>query len=162
MQVRAAVRPLANVDCPIPSTPGDPMHFRMLLVGTLALSACGQKTFSTPVNGSTSAGPEDAFACVKKQIGELGYKQTTNDVDEFRLTATKLDYKTRRPDVNFRRIHDKLEVNVAAKANGQTEVKVLGRTFAEYTTQRGPTEEEQKPSEQVQSDTKALLERCRS
>lgn len=138
------------------------MHYRVLLAGALVLSACGQKAYSTPVTGSTSAGPQDTYACIKKQLGELGYKQTSNDVDEFRVTASKVDYKTRRPDVQFRRIVNKLDVDVAAEANGQTGIKVLGRTFAEYTTQRGPTEEEDKPSEQVQSDTRALLERCRS
>lgn len=138
------------------------MHYRMLLAGALALFACGQKSYSTPVTGSTAAGPGDTFACIKKQLGELGYKQTSNDVDEFRVTATKLDYKTRRPDVQFRRIANKLDVDVAAEANGQTGIRVLGRTFADYMTHRGPTEQEEKPSEQVQADTKALLERCRS
>jgi hypothetical protein len=162
MLVRAAVHPYANVDFTIPSTLGDSMRYRMLLLGTFALSACGQKTYSTAVNGSTSAGPEATFACIKKQLGELGYKQTTNDVDELRLSATKLDYDTRRADVTFRRMHNKLDVDVGAESNGQTGIKVLGRTFAEYSTHRGPTEQEEKPSEQVQSDSKKLLERCRS
>jgi hypothetical protein len=138
------------------------MHHRMLLLGTLALSACGQKAYSTPVNGSTSAGPEPTFACIKKQLGDLGYRQTTNDVGELRLTATKLDYETRRADVQFRRMINKLDVDVGAETNGQTGIKVLARTFAEYNTHRGPTEQEEKPSELVQSDGKALLERCRS
>ena len=138
------------------------MHHRVWLVAAVALSACGQKLYSDPVSTSTSAGPEDTYACVKKQLGALGYKQTSNDVAEFRVTATKFDYESRRPDVQFRRMVNKLDVDIAPEANGTTSIKALGRTFAEYTTQRGPTEQEEKGSEQVKSDTKALLERCRS
>ncbi len=138
------------------------MYYRVLLAGAIALSACGQKTFSTPISARTAAGPEDTFACVKKQLGELGYKQTSLDASEHRITATKFDYKSRRADVQFRRMLEKLEVDVAAEADGQTSINALGRTFAEYTTQRGPTEEQEKASEQVNTDAKTLLERCRS
>jgi hypothetical protein len=138
------------------------MYHRVLLVGVLALAGCGQKTFSTPVSARTSAGPEETFACVRKQLGELGYKQTSLDVSDRRVTATKIDYKPRRPDVQFRRMLEKLDVEVAAEADGQTGIKALGRTFAEYTTHRGPTEEQERASEQVKADTQALLERCRS
>jgi hypothetical protein len=138
------------------------MHYRVLLAGAIALSGCGQKAFSAPVSTRTSAGPDDTFACVKKQLGELGYKQTSYDAAEHRVTATKIDYKSRRSDTQFRRMLEKLDVEVAAESDGQTSIKALGRTFAEYTTQRGPTEEQDKPSEQVKSDAQTLLERCRS
>jgi len=51
---------------------------------------------------------------------------------------------------------------VSATAEGQTSIDVLPRTFAEYTTQRGPTEEQERASELVKADAQALLERCRS
>jgi len=138
------------------------MCYRVLLASSIALAACGQKSFSTPVTARTSAGPEDAFACVKKQLGELGYKQTSLDAPEYRVTASKIDHETRRPDVQFRRMVEKLDVDVAAEADGNTGIQVLGRTFAEFTTQRGPTEVQEKASERVKADTQALLERCRS
>jgi hypothetical protein len=138
------------------------MHYRLLLAGALALSGCGQKTFAAPASARTSAGPDDTFACVKKQLGELGYKQTSSDVAEHRITAAKIDYKTRRPDVQFRRMLNKLDVDVAAEADGQTSIQAVGRTFAEYSTHRGPTEEEEKASDQVTSDAQTLVERCRS
>jgi hypothetical protein len=138
------------------------MDHRVWVVAALALSACGQKTYSTPVSTNTSAAPDETYACVKKQLGELGYKQTSNDADELRVTATKIDYESRRPDVQFRRMLNKIDADVAAEANGETSIKAVGRTFAEYTTHRGPNEEEEKPSDQVQSDTQTLLERCRS
>jgi hypothetical protein len=137
------------------------MLYRVFLGTAVLLAGCG-KAFSTPVSTRTSAGPEDTFACVKKQLGELGYRQTSSDMSEQRITATKIDFKSRRPDVQFRRILDKLDINVSAGADGQTSIEALPRTFAEYTTQRGPTEVQEKASEQVKADAQQLLERCRS
>jgi hypothetical protein len=138
------------------------MRYRALLVGALVLAGCGQKTFSAPVTGRTSAGPEETYACVKKQLGELGYKQSSNDASEYRVTGNKFDYKTRRADVQFRRMVNKLAVNVAAESDGQTGIQVEGSTFAEYATHRGPTEEQEKASSQVNADAAQLIERCRS
>lgn len=137
------------------------MSHRALLVGALVLSACG-KALSSPLNTRTTAGPEDTFACVRKQLGELGYKQTSNDVTEYRITATKVDWKSRRADVQFRRILNKQDVDVSAEADGQTSIQVLPRTFAEYTTHRGPTEVQEKASNEAKADAEQLLERCRS
>lgn len=134
---------------------------RVWLVGAVVLSACG-RTLSSPVSAHTSAGPEDTYACVRKQLGELGYKQTSNDLSEHRITATKVDDKSRRPDVQFRRILNKLDVDVSAEADGRTSIQVLPRTFGEYSTHRGPTEEQERASEQVKADAQELLQRCRS
>ncbi len=138
------------------------MHYRLLFAGTIALVGCGQKSYSAPVSMRTAASPDETFACVRKQVGELGYKQTSLDTPELRITANKVDYKTRRPDVQFRRMVEKLEVDVAAEANGQTSIQVVGRTFGEYSTHRGPTEVEENASKQVKADAQTLLDRCHS
>lgn len=138
------------------------MRYRLLFAGTLALVGCGQKSYSTPVSMRTTAGPDETFACVKKQLGELGYKQSSLDTPELRVTANKIDYKTRRPDVQFRRMVEKLEVDVGAEADGQTSIKAVGRTFGEYSTHRGPTEVEENASKAVKTDAQMLLDRCRS
>lgn len=137
------------------------MCYRGLLAGAVLLSACGQ-ALSTPVSARTAAGPEDTFGCVRKQLGELGYRQSSIDVAELRINGTKIDPKSRRADTQFRRVLNKLEVDVAAEADGQTTLKVVPRTFAEYDTHRGPTEEQERASEQVKADAQQLLERCRS
>ena len=137
------------------------MLYRVFLGAAVLLAGCG-KALSTAVSTRTSAGPDDTLACVKKQLGELGYRQTSSDVAEHRITATKIDSKSRRPDTQFRRILNKLDVDVSAAATGQTSIEALPRTFAEYTTQRGPTEVQEKASELVNADAQQLLERCRS
>jgi hypothetical protein len=137
------------------------MHYRLLFAGALLLSGCSQR-LSTSVSTSTSAGPEDTFDCVRKQLPELGYKQSSIDVDEHRMSGVKIDLKSRRPDTQFRRILHRMDVEVAAQADGQTGIEVRPHTLAEYTTQRGPTEVEEKASAEVRRDAQQLLERCRS
>jgi hypothetical protein len=137
------------------------MHHRVFLLGSILLSACGQR-LAAPAKGSTSASPDETFECVKNQMAALGFKQSSVDADERRVSATKIDMKTRRSDTQFRRLLDRLEVEVAAAADGQTSIDVRGHTFAEYTTQRGPTEVEEKPSADVNAASQELLSRCRS
>ncbi|HEY8197573.1 MAG TPA: hypothetical protein VIG04_11365, partial [Gemmatimonadales bacterium] len=79
------------------------MLSRVFLGTAVLLAGCG-KTLSTPVNTRTAAGPEDTFACVKKQLGALGYRQTSSDGTEYRVAATKIDAKSRRSDTQFRRV----------------------------------------------------------
>jgi hypothetical protein len=137
------------------------MHYRLLFAGALLLSGCSQR-LSTPVSARAAAGPGDTFDCIKKQLAELGYKQTSIDVDEHRVSGVKIDMKSRRSDTQFRRILHRLEVEVVAQADGQTSIEIQPHTLAEYTTQRGPTEVEEKASEEVTSAAQQLLERCRS
>ena len=137
------------------------MQHRVTLGATLLLSlGCAQR-YAAPASARTSAGPAEAFNCVKRQMASLGYKQNSLDTEAHRISGTKIDTKSRRPDTQFRRMLDRLEVEVAAQADGQTGIEVQARTFAEYTTQRGPTEVEEKASEAVKSAAQKLLEPCR-
>jgi hypothetical protein len=137
------------------------MHYRVWFAGTLLLAACAQR-FAAETSIRTSASPDQTFECVRKQLDTLGYKRTSYDTDARRINATKIDEKTRRSDTQFRRMLDKLAVEVSPQADGQTSMQVTGRTFADYTTQRGPTEVEEKASEEVRSASQRLVERCRS
>ena len=68
-----------------------------------------------------------------------------------RLTARKNDDKARRPDTQFRRVVDRIEFEVRPGTGGRvTEITGEAKTFAEYSTQRGPTEEQEKTSETAQ------------
>jgi hypothetical protein len=97
-----------------------------------------------------------------KQMETLGYKRSSYYTDELRVNGSKIDPNARRADTQFRRVLNKLEVDVGPQPDGKTSLQVVGHTFAEYTTQRGPTEVEEKASEQVRSDTQQLLKRCAS
>jgi hypothetical protein len=137
------------------------MYHRGFWAGAALLAACGQR-LATPVTGRTAASPEETFDCVKKQLRELGYKQSSIDVDARRVSGTKIDDKTRRSDTQFRRMLNKIDVEVSPQADGQTGIAIVGRTFAEYTTQRGPTEVEEKASNEVRTAQQQVADRCRS
>jgi hypothetical protein len=137
------------------------MLHRVIWMGARLLAGCGGH-LATPVTATSSAAPDQTFDCVKQQLKELGYKQSSIDVDAHRITATKIDETTRRPDTQFRRMLNRVEVEVAPEANGQTSIQVTGHTFAEYTTQRGPTEVEEKSSDDVRAAQQQIVERCRS
>ena len=137
------------------------MCHRVLWAGSLLLAACGQQ-LATPISARTSAGPEPTFDCVKQQLKELGYKQSSIDTDAHRISGTKIDDKTRRADTQFRRMVNRIDVEIAPQADGQTSIDVRGHTIAEYATQRGPTEVEEKASNEVTTAQKQIVERCRS
>jgi hypothetical protein len=136
------------------------MDYRYL-AGVVALAGCAH-AYASPTEVRTSAAPAAAFECVRQQIGTLGYKPTSVDTDELRVNATKVDLVTRRSDTQFRRILNKLEVDIGPEADGQTSLKVVPRTFGEYTTQRGPTEVEEKSSDEVKGDAQRLVDACKS
>lgn len=132
--------------------------FALALVCT---TACGHP-YAPPATVTTAAAPADVFQCAKQRLGEMGYKQSSIDTDALRVNATKVDLVSRRADTQFRRMLNKIAVEVSPGADGQTALKTEGHTFAEYTTQRGPSEVEETPSDTVKNDVRQLAEHCRS
>ena len=136
------------------------MRYRWFVGTLLLLPACGQH-YAAPASGQTSSAPDAAFECIRRQLPILEYKQSSLDAAEHRITAQKYDLEARRSDVQFRRLINRMEVEVGANAGGQTSIDVTTHTFAEYTTQRGPTEVEEKASPEVKEDAQKLLKACR-
>lgn len=137
------------------------MHSRWLFGTILLLPACAQQPYAASASTRTPAAPEQALDCVKRQLPKLGYKQSSLDTGDHRINATQYDTEARRADVQFRRLVNRLEVEIGPEAGGQTSIDVRSRTFAEYTTQRGPTEVEEKPSAEVNDAAQKLLAACR-
>ena len=135
------------------------MRYRLLFGTLLLLPACAQR-YAASRTAQTSAAPDAAFECVKRQLSSLGYKQSSIDVAEHRISGTAYDTEARRADVQFRRLVNRLEVEVAPDASGQTSIAVKSHTLAEYTTQRGPTEIEEEASDQVKDAAQKLESAC--
>ena len=138
------------------------MTLRFPVLGALLLAGCAAGArFGQSASTASAAPAPDAFACVRDQLKAVGFTQSSYDTDELRITARKNDDITRRPDVQFRRMVDKLEVDVAPGSGGEvSRITVVARTFAELTTHRGPTEEEEKPSEAVRAAARTILDKC--
>lgn len=124
-------------------------------------AGCAGAPLSTPLTGSSPAPAPDAFACVQQQLKAVGFSQSSYDADELRVNARKFDEEQRRPDVQFRRIVDRLEIDVDPGRDGAiTNITVDAKTFAELTTQRGPTESQERTSETARAAAQTILQKC--
>ena len=135
--------------------------YRSLLTVLLTAGCAGGQMTSSYTAASPSPTP-DVFACIRKQLKVNKFDQTSIDVNDTRLTARKYDETVRRPDVTFRRLVDRLEIEVAPGAGGDsvTTVSVKARTFAETMNQRGPTETQEKTSQTAQAASQSIIDTC--
>jgi hypothetical protein len=133
---------------------------RHVLTVFLLLSAGCGGTMYLSVDGKSPRPPVEVFDCVKSQVQVLGYTQASIDVDAHRLTARKNDWDTRIADTQFRRMVDRLSIEVGKPADGSAPLKIKAHTFALLDTHRGPTEVEQEASQGVRAAAQALLEAC--
>jgi hypothetical protein len=129
-------------------------------VPVLLLAGCAGGALASSYTGASPAPAPDVFTCAREQLKSAGFSQTSYDTDDFRVSGLKYDEEQRRPDVQFRRIVDRLEVDVSPGADGSTEIAVQAKTFAELATHRGPTEEQERASENARSAAQSLLQKC--
>jgi hypothetical protein len=90
----------------------------------------------------------------------MGYQETSYDQLDHRVIARKTDTSEHRADPLYRRNLDQLEITAAAEADGKTSLTIVGHTFAEFETHRGPTEEEQRASAGVKQSSAAIVDSC--
>jgi hypothetical protein len=136
------------------------MRVRPFLPALCLVAACGAPSFPVTLTASPATGPADAIECARKQLGPLGYRQTAYNDQELRVLARKPDTKATRANPQFRRNIDQLEITAVPGADGKTGLTVVGRTFAELETHRGPTEEEVRASAGVKESAQAILDAC--
>jgi hypothetical protein len=131
------------------------------LVALCLLAACNNAPLARTLTATSPAPAPDVFQCAREQLKAIRFDQSSIDLDARRLTARRYDEKARRPDVQFRRVVDRLEIEAVPSAeSGVTTLEVIARTFGEYTTQRGPTENEEKTSETALSAAQTILQKC--
>lgn len=137
------------------------MTLRFPLLGAALLAGCASGQLAQSVSAASAAPAPDAFACVRDQVKAVGFSQSSYDTDELRVTARKNNETVRRPDVQFRRLVDRLEINVTPGSGGEiSRITVVAHTYAELTTHRGPTEVEEKPSETARAAAQAIIDKC--
>ena len=137
------------------------MTIRFPVLAATLLAGCAGGQYAQSVTAASAAPAPDAFAGVRDQVKAVGFAQSSYDTDQLRVTARKNNENVRRPDVQFRRLVDRLEIDVAPGSGGElSRITVVARTMAELTTHRGPTEEEEKPSETARAAAQAILDKC--
>jgi hypothetical protein len=136
------------------------MRVRPFVAALCLLAACGAPSYPVTLTASPAAAPAAAIECAKQKLGPLGYRATAYDDQELRLQARKPDLKVTRANPQFRRNIDELDITGAPGADGKTTLTVVGHTYAELETHRGPTEEEEPASAGVKESVQAILDAC--
>lgn len=131
------------------------------LVAICLLAGCSNAPLATTLTAASPSPAPDVFQCARQQLKAVEFDQSSIDVKEHRLNARRYDDVARRPDVQFRRVVDRLEIEAdPASGDTVTTLKVIARTFGEYTTQRGPTEVQERTSETARKAAQTLIDRC--
>jgi hypothetical protein len=138
------------------------MRYPACLAALVTLVGCGANApYATTLTASSASPAPDVLQCARNQLTAIQFVQSSIDVEDQRLTARKYDEKARRADVQFRRVIDRLEIEATPATDGAvTTLEVTPTTFAEYTTQRGPTEVQEKTSTTAQAAAETLLKKC--
>jgi hypothetical protein len=124
------------------------------------LGACRAGTQWANLTAAPTSSPADVIACARSRVDTLGYQLLSLDATENRVTARRFDTSVHRADPRYRRNVDRLEIEAAPAADGKTSLHVIGRSFAEFETARGPTEEEERASANVREAAQAIVDRC--
>jgi len=136
------------------------MRSHPILGALVLLGACGAGSFPIALTASPSSSPPEAIACVRAKLDTLGYATTSFDQTDLRLTSRKIDNGVQRADPRYRRNIDRLEVQATPGSDGKTTLTVTGHSFAEYETQRGPTEVEEQASSGARESAQAVVDAC--
>ncbi len=126
------------------------------------LVGCGGGLLASTVTANSMRPAPDVYECVRAQLKSVGFSRTSYDQDEQRISAQKVDEHARRPDVTFRRLLDRLTIDVQPASGGTaiTTLAVQATTFVERVTQRGPTEDQERASETARRAAQTLVDRC--
>ena len=130
------------------------------LVALCMLTACNNAPLARTLTATSPSPAQDVFQCARDQLKAIRFDQNSIDLEAQRVTARRFDETARRPDVQFRRVVDRLEIEAAPSESGVTTLEVIARTFGEYTTQRGPTENQEKTSETALAAAQTILQKC--
>jgi hypothetical protein len=113
------------------------------------------------LSGPSAAPAPDAFACVRDQVKAVKFTQSSYDTDALRINARKFDETVRRPDVTFRRLVDRLEIQVQPGSGAEmSRIQVEAKTFGEFVNQRGPTEVQEATSDTARAAAQTIIDKC--
>jgi hypothetical protein len=136
------------------------MTSRSLLGTVLLLGGCAGGALYTTSTATPAAAPADAITCVRTKLNDLDYQLVAFDQADHRLIMRHINQKVYHPEPQFRRVIDRIEAQAEPGASGKTDLKLVAHTVAEYNTQRGPTETEERASNDVKDAVQAVLQAC--
>jgi hypothetical protein len=123
------------------------------------LTACAGRLYLASTATSTRA-PDDVYACIQEQLGNLGYRRTHFDPGDRWYVAQKPDRSVRLADVRFRQQINRLDFRVRPDASGNSSVEVKAQSFNQFDTQQGFSETEVTASDQARADAAQVATSC--
>ncbi len=129
-----------------------------LLACTL-LASCGGTLVST-TRGSSSAAPDDVYACVQNQFKTLGYTRIQYDALERWYVAHKPDSDARVPSGLYRKTMNVIDTRVRPDASGATVLEITAKSYEEYANARGVDRQERQVTERAKMDAQELQRAC--
>ena len=138
-------------------------RYRSNLMASLFVGAvgCGGAPLATTITQPSPAPAPDVFNCVREQLKTVEFTQSAVDTDALWIKARRYDENVRRPDTQFRRLVDRLFIEVApGTGESVSTITAEASTFAESATQRGPTEVQEKTSERAATAAQTILRNC--
>ncbi len=137
------------------------MRSRALPIALGMLAACSNAPMAASLSAASPAPAPDVLQCARGQLKAVGFDQTSLDLADYRVNARRFDETVRRPDVTFRRMVDRLEIEVAPSTGASmSTLEVVAKTFAESVTQRGPTETQEATSTTARAAAETILKKC--
>lgn len=129
-----------------------------LLACTL-LAGCAGSLVST-TRGSSSAAPDDVYACVQNQFKTLGYTRIQYDALERWYVAHKPDEDARVPSGLYRKTMNVIDTRVRPDASGATVLEITAKSYEEYVNARGVDQQERQVTQRARLDAQALQRAC--
>jgi len=125
----------------------------------LLLSSCGGHFFAV-TRASSTANPDDAYACVQTQLKTLGYERKRYDPIKRWYVGQFIDREARLSDARFRYRINRLDVLVSPDATGNTSLEIKAQSYDVFDDQKGLDEIERSATNDVKRAAASLAEAC--
>ncbi|HXG45836.1 MAG TPA: hypothetical protein VNJ71_13885 [Gemmatimonadales bacterium] len=131
---------------------------RPLLV-VLLFAGCARALYAAYVSTSPRA-PDDVYGCVQEQLRKLRFSRTQYDTGDRWIVAQRIDSTGQVSSGLYRRTVDVIEARARPDASGNTTIELKVRTFDEFATTRGLTQEERPASAAAKREAQQLALAC--
>lgn len=130
---------------------------RLFLFGLLVSTGCAG-TLYTRFAGPVTSPPDETYACVQKQLKEMGYARMQYN-DNTRWYLAQKNEQNQNSSGLYRKTLQVLDTQVKTEASG-TQLEITARTYNEYSSAKGVDKDEEKASNEVLTDARKLGQAC--
>ncbi|HXI20302.1 MAG TPA: hypothetical protein VNH46_04415, partial [Gemmatimonadales bacterium] len=105
-------------------------------LGLLLATGCAG-TFYSRTASPAPGGPDEVYACVQKELKDMGYQRTQYKEDTRWYVARRVDAETQVSSGLYRRTLNVLDTQVDRDDSGKAVLAITAHTYQEFATPRG-------------------------